>query len=110
MAALSALPGGKIILIMGGADKGLDMSDLLYQISHTCKRVILLPGSGTDKIVPFMSDYSVFDSLEGAVHEAIQSATVGDVILFSPAFASFGMFANEYDRNDQFLKVVATLG
>ena len=109
MAALHALPSGKIILIMGGADKGLDMSDLLYQISHTCKRVILLPGSGTDKIVPFMSDYSVFDSLESAVHEAITSATVGDVVLFSPAFASFGMFTNEYDRSDQFMKVVEGL-
>ena len=109
MAALHALPSGKIILIMGGADKGLDMSDLLYQISHTCKRVILLPGSGTEKIVPYMSDYSVFDSLEQAVREAVVSAAVGDVVLFSPAFASFGIFANEYDRNDQFMKIVRAL-
>lgn len=109
MAALSALPSGKIILIMGGADKGLDMSDLLYQISHSCKRVILLSGTGTDKVVPFMSDYSVFDSLQDAVHEAVKSASVGDIVLFSPAFASFGMFTNEYDRNDKFMKVVESL-
>lgn len=109
MAALSSLPSGKIILIMGGADKGLDMSDLLYQISHSCKRVILLSGTGTDKVVPFMSDYSVFDSLEDAVHEAVTSASVGDIVLFSPSFASFGMFTNEYDRNDKFMKVVESL-
>ena len=94
------------ILIMGGADKGLDMSPLLLEISKTCKRVILIAGSGTDRVVPFMADYSVFDSLKDAVHEAVQSASPGDTVLFSPAFASFGMFTNEYDRNDTFMKIV----
>ncbi|MBI5470573.1 UDP-N-acetylmuramoyl-L-alanine--D-glutamate ligase [Candidatus Kaiserbacteria bacterium] len=98
-----------IILIMGGSDKGLDMSKLLYEIAKTCKRVILLAGTGTDRIVPLMQDYSVFDSLESAVQEAIKSAESGDTILFSPAFASFGMFKNEYERNDQFLKIVRAL-
>ena len=94
------------ILIMGGADKGLDMSQLLLEISKTCKRVILIAGSGTNRVVPLMADYSVFDSLKDAVHEAVQSASPGDTVLFSPAFASFGMFTNEYDRNDTFMKIV----
>ncbi len=110
IAALKALHTEKnIILIMGGSDKGLDMSTLLYEIAGTCKRVILLAGSGTDRITPFMQDFSVFDSLDSAVKEALQSATEGDVILFSPAFASFGMFTNEYERNDQFLSIVESL-
>ncbi len=110
IAALRALSGGKnIILIMGGSDKGLDMSTLLYEIATHCKRVILLAGSGTNRVVPLMQDYSIFDSLDAAVQEAVRSATAGDVILFSQAFASFGMFTNEYDRNDVFMRVVASL-
>jgi len=108
IAALKALDHEKknIILIAGGSDKGLDMSALLYEIAHTCKRVILLAGKGTDRVVPFMQDYSIFDSLEAAVHEAVRAAQPGDVVLFSPAFASFGMFKNEYERNDRFLQIM----
>lgn len=98
-----------LTLIMGGADKGLDPAALLYEVAKTCKRVILLSGTGTDRIVPFMQDYSIFDSLEAAVHEAIACAEPGDTVLFSPAFASFGMFKNEYERNDQFLALVRSL-
>lgn len=101
------MPKKNIILIMGGADKGLDASALLYQIAQSCKRVICLAGTGTTRVAPFMTDYSIFDSLATAVHEATTSAVSGDIILFSPAFASFGMFANEYDRNDQFMSLIS---
>jgi UDP-N-acetylmuramoylalanine--D-glutamate ligase len=37
------------------------------------------------------------------------AAVSGDVILFSPGFASFGIFKNEYDRNDQFMAAVKAL-
>ena len=40
---------------------------------------------------------------------ALGLASRGDTILFSPAFASFGMFENEYDRGDQFIKIVKKL-
>lgn len=111
LAALKALDAGKkdIVLIMGGADKYLDASALLYEVARTCKRVILLAGTGTSRIAPLMQDYSIFDSLEAAVLEAVASAGPGDTLLFSPAFASFGMFKNEYERNDTFLKIVRTL-
>jgi UDP-N-acetylmuramoylalanine--D-glutamate ligase len=56
-----------------------------------------------------MQDYSIFDNLESAVREAVASAQPGDTILFSPAFASFGMFTNEYERNDRFLRIVRSL-
>lgn len=108
--ALKALAKEKnIILIMGGADKNLDMSKLLYEITKTCKRVILLAGTGTEHVTPFMQDYSIFDSLEGAVREAVQSASQGDIVLFSPAFASFGMFTNEYERNDKLLQIIKNI-
>lgn len=111
IAALQALDSGNknIVLITGGADKGLEVRTLVRAISKSCKKVLLLNGTGTDRISPSVPDAEVFDSLESAVRTAIDSAVKGDVLLFSPTFASFGMFANEYDRNDQFLRIVNAL-
>ena len=111
LAALSALNDGhtkSIILIMGGADKGLDMNALLAKLVEV-KRTILLAGTGTSRVLAFIPNASVFDNLAQAVHEAFTSAEPGDIILFSPAFASFGMFKNEYDRGDQFTAIVQSL-
>jgi UDP-N-acetylmuramoylalanine--D-glutamate ligase len=44
-----------------------------------------------------------------AVTKAFANARTGDVLLFSPGFASFGLFANEYERNDAFLKALRQL-
>jgi len=40
---------------------------------------------------------------------ALQQAKANDLILFSPAAASFGMFKNEFDRGDQFNKIVRNI-
>jgi UDP-N-acetylmuramoylalanine--D-glutamate ligase len=53
-----------------------------------------------------LPDVPVFDALAPAVDAAFAHASPGDVLLFSPGFASFGLFKNEYDRNDQFLALV----
>lgn len=111
MAALEAVDPekkGSAVLIMGGADKGLDMSELIRAIPLHTKRVILLSGSGTSTISTRVPGASIFDSLPAAVEEAMRFATEGDTILFSPAFASFGMFKNEYDRGDQFNALIAS--
>jgi UDP-N-acetylmuramoylalanine--D-glutamate ligase len=108
LAALAAL-GENVVLIMGGADKGLDMNKLLVEIPKHVKRVILLAGTGTARVLEFLPGASVFDSLEAAVKEAFAAAGPGDAILFSPAFASFGMFKNEYDRGDRFNALVRAL-
>lgn len=109
ISAVSDLEKKNIILIMGGADKGLDMSGLLEEVQARCKRVILLSGSGTEKIKAAFPDSPIFNGLPPAIAAARESATSGDVILFSPAFASFGMFKNEYDRGDQFMKLVSDI-
>lgn len=111
LVALRALNTGEknIVLIMGGADKNLDMGELLVEILNCAKRTILLAGTGTSRVLEFLPDASVFDSLQSAVSEAFVSAVPGDIILFSPAFASFGMFKNEYDRGDQFNEFVRGL-
>jgi UDP-N-acetylmuramoylalanine--D-glutamate ligase len=97
-----------IFLIMGGSDKGLDTHELISTIQSTCKAVYLLAGTGTDRIAAELKAMQ-FQSIEAALKEALGAAESGDIVLFSPAFASFGMFKNEYDRNDQFLKLVAAL-
>lgn len=100
-----------VILIMGGADKEIDMKKLIDEIPNYCKKVILLPGTGTEKIRESILGLKFLDSqevstLEKAVNEAVNFAENGDIVLFSPAFASFGMFKNEYDRGEKFLEII----
>lgn len=108
LAALAALGTENVIVIAGGTDKNLDMNALLLKLQEV-KRVILLTGSGTNRILEWLPTASVYDSLSAAVEEAFKSASPGDTILFSPAFTSFGMFKNEYDRGDQFNAIVESL-
>ncbi len=111
LAAISALnnkPRKNIILIMGGADKGLNMSVLISKLIEM-KRVILISGTGTQRIISEFSDLPVFNNLSLAVADAFKHAESGDIILFSPAFASFGMFKNEFDRGEQFNKIAKVL-
>ena len=113
VAGLTAVAGGKnVVLIMGGADKGLDMSRLILTIGKYCKAVVLLSGTGTEKIKEQLESLPGLrveedERLEGTVGIAVEIAEKGDVILFSPAFASFSKyFENEYERNDVFMKEV----
>lgn len=109
LAALAALGTENTIVIAGGTDKNLDMNTLLLKLSEV-KRVILLAGTGTNRILEWLPNASVYDSLAAAVTEAMSGAIKGDVILFSPAFTSFGMFKNEYDRGDQFNALIHVYG
>jgi UDP-N-acetylmuramoylalanine--D-glutamate ligase len=99
---------------MGGADKGINCIDLVETIAEHVKKVILIPGTGSNKIVKLFKvrdDIPYFEvgTLEDAVAQASAAGSKGDTILFSPAFASFGMFKNEYERNDVFVDIVTTL-
>ena len=111
-----------IILIMGGTDKGLDMSKLVAEIPKHCKGVVFLKESGIEKLLsefPLIKggearlragDVVLKDFLKGCVEEAVKIAKKGDIVLFSPAFASFGKwFKNEYDRGEQFARLIDEL-
>lgn len=116
VAALKALDLGNknIVLIAGGADKKNDLTPLIKGMEEHCKKVILIPGTGTDKLLEELSSTIIYDSekvlmmenLKQSVEEARLSAENGDIILFSPAFASFGAYVNEYERNDEFMRLV----
>lgn len=108
VAALRALPPLKTILIAGGSDKNLPLEDMAAQMKK-CKRILLLEGTGTKRLVALMSDIVTYQSIAEALSAALAAAAAGDVVLFSPGFASFGLFKNEYDRNDQFVVAVKKL-
>lgn len=112
--ALQALGHGRnIILITGGTDKGVDLRGFAPMINRHVKHLVLYSGSGTDKLKEQLSpelEYEEYDTLEHCVAAASNLAKSGDVLLFSPAFSSFGHeYKNEYDRNDQFMCLVAQL-
>ena len=104
------LKSKKIILILGGSDKNLDFSNLLKDIKKYVKAIVLIGGNGTDRIIQDLYKIKVpiyqEKNLKDIVKKSLGLALRGDVILFSPAFTSFGMFKNEYDRGDKFMKIV----
>lgn len=91
-----------VILIAGGAYKNIDPAPLIEVIPKYCKRVIWLPGTGTDLVGDLVEADQASD-VATAVKAALEFGEAGDVLLFSPGFASFGLFKNEYERNDAFL-------
>ena len=102
----------KIILICGGADKKLSLDDFVKVVNKNCKAVVMIPGTGTTNLITnykLQMDNEVSKDLNGIVKTALNFASRGDTILFSPAFASFGMFNNEYERNDLFMKIIKKL-
>lgn len=107
--ALSEKYGRNILLVFGGADKGLDMDTLVARIPKDVKQVVLLAGSGTERIRAALEDVPVYEIFSEALQYLQSHAEAGDAVLLSPAFASFGMFKNEFDRGDQFNAFVATL-
>lgn len=109
IAALESFPEGKIVLIMGGADKGLDFESLAPVAKARAKKILLLAGTGTDRVWHLFPAASVFEDLQSAVTAAYAEAREGDVVLLSPACASFGMFKNEYDRGEKFNEMVKEL-
>lgn len=98
-----------IVLIAGGADKSLDFADLARVIVEKIRAVILLEGSATDKLASALPKEIVvgrFDDLQKAVARAQAIARAGEIVLLSPGCASFGMFASEFERGEQFKEIV----
>ena len=105
-----------IVLIAGGADKNLDFSALGEKIVRRVKALVLLEGSATDKLEAAVRAAGGQDLLAGrygdlrqAVERAREAAVARDVILLSPGCASFGLFANEFERGDTFRAIVQSL-
>lgn len=109
LAALTSFPPDNIVLIFGGADKGLPLDRMLSYIANHKIRCVLIKGTGSDRVLKEMPDIDVVTSMPDAVNLAKQKSKPNDQIILSPAFASFGVFKNEYDRSDQFMREVQAL-
>ncbi len=104
----------RIILIAGGMDKKLNYKNLAKEIPKYCKTLILFEGTASNKIIKELriKNYElriIISSMKKAVKIALEFAEKGDIILLSPASASFNMFKNEFDRGSQFVKIVKSL-
>ena len=104
----------KIILIAGGYDKNLDNSVMAKPISNTCKALVLI-GQIAEKIEKAVRDVDTSipiyreKTLEDAINRSKEIATEGDIVLLSPAAASFDMFNDAYHRGDCFKEIVNNL-
>lgn len=102
-----------VVLIAGGADKNLEFGPFAATIAAEVKDVVFLKGAATDKILARLTRlapgraYLVVDSMPAAVVAARERAVAGDAVILSPGAASFGLFANEFDRGDQFIAAVS---
>lgn len=101
-----------IIWIAGGTDKGNDYRDLRSSVKNRVKALLCL-GVDNGKIInSFDKSIDVieeFDDMEKCVERASQISEEGDVVLLSPACASFDLFTNYIDRGDQFKAAVLKL-
>jgi UDP-N-acetylmuramoylalanine--D-glutamate ligase len=100
------------ILILGGVDKGNDYDVLKDLVKEKVKAIVCL-GLDNRKIHEAFGDTVALmvntTNAEDAVKAAYHFAEKGDVVLLSPACASFDLFKNYEDRGDQFKKAVREL-
>lgn len=122
-AAIRSFPQGKIILLAGGSDKKLDLSEYLKSIiEQKVKALLLFPPVGPKILEQLQKlwkekglttdtfpQYQTFQSMVEAVKQASAWAKAGDVVLLSPACASFGLFKDYQDRGQQFQLAVNNL-
>jgi UDP-N-acetylmuramoylalanine--D-glutamate ligase len=106
-AALNGM-GAPVILIAGGDGKGVDFSELRASVAR-CARAVVLIGrdaplieKALDGVVPLVNA----KDMHMAVREAARLAQPGDVVLLSPACASFDMFRNYEHRGQVFAQAV----
>lgn len=116
IAAIKAFAQPKI-LILGGSSKGVAFDELAQAVAATNVKHVLLIGAEANHIQAALqkANYHTSTNLGEAVKmwdvvsRAQEIAVNGDVVILSPACASFGMFANYSDRGEQFIAAVQAL-
>lgn len=108
----------RIILIAGGADKNLDFAKLGEGIVKMVKALVLLDGTATHRLIAAVKkqlelssqgEFKIIGPLQNmrkAVEQARGQAGAGDIVLLSPACASFGLFRHEFERGETFNQTV----
>jgi UDP-N-acetylmuramoylalanine--D-glutamate ligase len=101
-----------VILILGGVDKGNDYTTLLNLVKEKVRAIVCLGVDNRKIHEAFGKHVEVMVNTTGAkeaVHTAFHLANKGDVVLLSPACASFDLFRNYEDRGRQFIEAVREL-
>ena len=110
MKALASFPGG-IHLILGGKDKDSDYS-LMSELLKERVKIVYTIGSAAEKIerqLQGVVKIVLAETLQVAVAKAAKAATIGDVVLLSPACSSFDQFENYEQRGRVFRQLVNEL-
>lgn len=100
-----------LVLILGGKDKGNDYSQIEKEVKQHVKHIIAI-GDSKQKVYDYFKDIlpvTVAADMEDAVVKARQNAISNDVVLLSPACASFDMFDNYEHRGRVFKDIVNSL-
>lgn len=116
IAALKAFTEPKI-LILGGSDKGADYAELVQEIARQNMRAVIVNGANASEIIEVLHKNKVscqvvqleMTSMLAVVETAASQAQPGDVVILSPAAASFDMFKSYNDRGEQFVAAVEKL-
>jgi len=102
----------KVILILGGTDKGNDYSEIESLVKEKCRALIFM-GADNSKLHQFFDEKvdCIIDtnSMEDAIKQAYKIAQKGDTVLLSPCCASFDLFKNYEDRGEKFKYCVRRL-
>ncbi|MFA4905497.1 MAG: UDP-N-acetylmuramoyl-L-alanine--D-glutamate ligase [Candidatus Margulisiibacteriota bacterium] len=102
-----------IIVILGGRDKGGDLTDLVHLVSDAAKKVVLI-GEASERFHKELKkdgykDVILAQDFKDAVNTSYKLARSGDIVLLSPACASFDMFKNFEERGKTFKDLVSAL-
>ena len=109
--ALSGFDNSKVILIAGGLDRGNEFDELVPDIKGLKKMVILGESAARVKRAADQAEVSYLDAsdVRDATRKAFSVAEPGNVVLLSPANASWDMYKNFEVRGDEFLAVFKEL-
>ena len=114
LVAIETFKGRGLVLILGGRDKGVSLDELAKKVKESVKAVVLI-GEASDRFesalreAEFANIYRTGFSMGDAVREAYRLAEKGDVVLLSPACASFDMFSNYEERGRVFKELCQNL-
>jgi UDP-N-acetylmuramoylalanine--D-glutamate ligase len=102
----------KVVWIVGGVDKGNDYTELVNMVDEKVKAIICLGENNESIINAFKGKVDTIvqaSNMKDAVNQSYTLANKEDVVLLSPACASFDLFSNYEDRGLQFKKEVRHL-
>lgn len=115
--ALTAFPGQRVWMLLGGHDKGTDLGELVSACIRSCTGVICF-GEAAERFLAAFADadaegagLSVLEAphMREAFATACDAASAGDVVLLSPACSSFDEFSSYEERGTLFKQLVSDL-